>query len=283
MAVTPDEADRDEFLLDRIDALRVVRADTPEDRSRLLEEIAGHGKPEQDIVRELSKVRPLWRPDRFEEAHRMVMRSLEVLDRNGSRPASVARLGPLSPVARWTVQQVNRWIVKSHQNTLAEQIRKLYERREANSVWGSPEHRMLRRARLDAQRVESGLKGRALGLPTFLIGGAFLSSVFSVLGRIAEAVFGDDGSVALQIAVVVLVVAVLLSLAWVILFAAAVSRRRIRLTVDQPLAALYETIGACGNPPRDRSFDFALYALVFLVLAALVVPAIGTVVIAVLS
>lgn len=283
MAVTPGETVGDEFWLDRIDALRVVRADTPKERSRLLEEIGGSGQPEQDIVRELSKVRPLWLPDRFEEAHRMVMRALEVLDRNGARPATVRHLGPLNPIAQWAVQLVNRWIVKSHQNTLVERIRKLYERREANSIWGSPEHRMLRRARLDAQRVEQGLRSQALGLPTFLLGGAFLSSVFSLLGRAVGAVFGEGGAVPLQVGVVVLIVAVLLALAWVILYAAAVSRRRIRLTVDQPLRALYDTIGACGDPPRDRSYDFALYALIFLLLAALVVPAAGAIVIGLLS
>ncbi|MGZ4672347.1 MAG: hypothetical protein ACXV8K_06765, partial [Ilumatobacteraceae bacterium] len=59
----------DDLLLDRIDALRVLRADTAEEKGAILEQIAGRGKPEQDIVKELAKVRPLWRPDRFEEAH----------------------------------------------------------------------------------------------------------------------------------------------------------------------------------------------------------------------
>lgn len=67
----------------------------------LLEEIAGTGKPEQDIVSELSMVLPLWRPDRFEEAHRMAMRSLAVLDRNGARAPDLPRLGPLVPIASY--------------------------------------------------------------------------------------------------------------------------------------------------------------------------------------
>ena len=62
------------------------------------------------------------------------------------------------------------------------------------------------------------------------------------------------------------------ALSWVVLFSAGVARRRIRMSLDQPLKALYETIGACGNPPRDQSFDFALYAIVFTVLAWVVVP-----------
>jgi hypothetical protein len=66
--------EEEDFLLDRIDALRVLRADTPEEKERLLEEIGGSGGVEQDIVSELSKPRPLWRPERFEEAHRNVIR-----------------------------------------------------------------------------------------------------------------------------------------------------------------------------------------------------------------
>ena len=46
-------------LLDRIDALRVFRADTPEEKARLLEEIGGTGKVEQDIVDQLSKIQPV--------------------------------------------------------------------------------------------------------------------------------------------------------------------------------------------------------------------------------
>ena len=170
---TPDnrESGFDDLILDRIDALRIVRAITPEEKGALLEKIAGRGQVEQDIVREISKIRPLWRPDRFEEAHRMAMRSLEVLDRNGARKAKLPRLGPLKPLASYVVQQMTRWIVKGHQNSLVTRIRKLYERREANSIPGTPEYHMLRRARISAARVEPGYKGNQLGLPTFLLGG----------------------------------------------------------------------------------------------------------------
>ena len=157
-----DSVVADELILDRIDALRVLRADTPEEKGALLEKIAGPGKPEQDIVRELSKLKPLWRPDRFEEAHRWAMRSLEVLDRNGVRGAKLPRMGPLKIIAGYVVQQITRWIVKGHQNTVVTRIRKLYERREANSVWGSPEHRMLRRAR-ESQGLPIDVQGHTTG------------------------------------------------------------------------------------------------------------------------
>jgi hypothetical protein len=267
---TPPVNADEELLIDRIDALRVLRADSLEDKGRLLEEIGGHGKPEQDIVNELSKVRPLWRPDRFEETHRLSMRALEVLDRNGARQAKMpSQLGPLKPVAAWAVQQVNRWIVKSHQNTVIDRVRKLYERREANAIWGSDEHRMLRRARIDATRIETGLKAKPLGLPTFLLGGAFISGISSAIAGIVKALLGSTLGV---IIVCVVLGALLLSFAWVVLYAAGVSRRRIRTSMDQPLRALYETIGACGNPPRDQSYNFAVYAIVLLVLAWIVIP-----------
>ena len=185
-----------ELLLDRIDALRVLRARSRKEKGTILEQIAGRGQAEQDIVKELSKLRPLWRPDRFEEAHRMAMRSLEVLDRNGARNAKLPRLGPLKPLAEYVVQQMTRWIVKGHQNTLVTRIRKLYERREANAVWGSPEHHMLRRARIDAARVEPGYKGNPLGLPTFLLGGAILSTIISGVRQLANWAFSGVGQTA---------------------------------------------------------------------------------------
>ncbi|HVE19885.1 MAG TPA: hypothetical protein VNB52_12400, partial [Ilumatobacteraceae bacterium] len=249
----------DDLLLDRIDALRVLRADSPEQKGAILEQIAGRGKPEQDIVKELAKVRPLWRPDRFEEAHRMAMRSLEVLDRNGVRPPQMPRLGPLKPVASYVVQQMTRWIVKGYQNRLVTRLRRLYERREANTEWGSREHVMLRRARINAVQVEQGYKGDQLGLPTFLLGGAILSSIVSALRAFVD--WAISGIVGVVVFAVVLAV-VFAGLAWAALYAAGVARRRIRLSTDQPIKALFETIGACGNPPKDDSYNFAAYAIV---------------------
>lgn len=268
---TPDNRENgfDDLILDRIDALRVVRAVTPEEKGALLEKIAGRGQVEQDIVREISKIRPLWRPDRFEEAHRMAMRSLEVLDRNGVRKAKLPRLGPLKPVASYVVQQMTRWIVKGHQNSLVTRIRKLYERREANSIPGTPEYHMLRRARISAARVEPGYKGNQLGLPTFLLGGAIISTIFSGIQAFIRWAFSDlTGSVILAFVLAV----VFGALAWAALYAAGVARRRIRLSTDQPIRALWETIGACGNPPKDSSYDFAVYAIVLLTLTWLLVP-----------
>jgi hypothetical protein len=257
-------------LLDRIDALRVLRASTTEEKGRLLEEIGGPGKVEQEIVSQLSKVKPLWQPAQFPEAHRMAMRSLEVLDRNGVRSAPMPKLlGPLGPLVGAIVQLVTRLIVRVYQNSLVSNIRKLYERREANSIWGSPAHMMLRRARINAVQIEHGLKSNPVGVPGFLLGGAALSGVFSLLAEaLSSAVKNDSGRIILGVATA----ALMLGLSWVAIYAASIARRRIRLTTQQPIRALWDTIGAAGDPPRDHSYQFALIALILLALAALAVP-----------
>ncbi len=269
-AHAPTIGDADEpLLLDRIDALRVLRASSPEEKGALLEELGGSGKVEQDIVSELSKVKPLWKPGEFPEAHRMAMRSLEVLDRNGARNAQLPRLGPLTPVVTWVVQLVTRWIVKGYQNTLVTHIRKLYERREANAIWGSDEHLMLRRARLDATRVEQGFKGNPVGIPTFLLGGAFITTAASAVTNLVTSAFEND---VLLIVIGVVFALLLLGLSWAALYSAAVARRRIRLTTDQPIKVLYDIVGAAGNPPRDQSYNFAIIAIILLILSWVVVP-----------
>ena len=257
-------------LLDRIDALRVLRASTTEEKGRLLEEIGGPGKVEQEIVSQLSKIKPLWQPAQFPEAHRMAMRSLEVLDRNGVRAAPMPKLlGPLKPVVGFIVALVTRLIVRGYQNSLTSNIRKLYERREANSIWGSPAHVMLRRARINAVQVEQGFKSNPIGVPGFLLGGAVLSGVFSLIARgLTSAINDRTGRIILGIVTAV----VMLSLSWVAIYAASIARRRIRLTTQQPMQALWDTVGAAGDPPRDHSYTFALIALILLALSVLAVP-----------
>jgi hypothetical protein len=80
----------------------VLRAETAEEKGRLLEETGGPGKVEQDIVDRRSKVKPLWQPGRFAEAHRVARRSRELLDRNGVRgaPMPPQQLGAAEPGRR---------------------------------------------------------------------------------------------------------------------------------------------------------------------------------------
>jgi hypothetical protein len=258
-----------DLLLDQIDALRVLRARNDDEKGRLLEQIGGKGVVEQEIVQQLSAVRPLRYPERFEEAHRMTMRSIEVLDRNGARPAAVTHIGPLRPIGQWMIQLVSRWIVRSHLNRLMSNICSLYEKREANVAWSTTEHSMLRRARLDARRVQIGMSRQTLGLPAFLLGGAFITTIASALQSVARSALDSTTGVVILAIVLMLV---LVALSWVALYSAGVARRRIRLSTDQPVMALWETMGAAGKPPRDESYNFAVYAIILLILSWIVVP-----------
>lgn len=267
------EPDDGNIVLDELSqhlrALRVLREDNPEEAAAILESLGANGKAEEDIIYQLGAIKPLWLPDRFEEAHRMMMRSLEVLDRNGPRATQLKTLGPLRPVGEWAVQLFTQLIVRNFQQTVVDRVRHLYSRREASAVWGSAEHHMLRRARIDAERVTPGLKGRALGLPTFLLGGAFISSILGGLNSLGRAVVQYKHTMVVATIVMFIVFA---GASWAVLQAAAIARRRIQLTLDKPLAALFETIGACGKPPKDDSMTFALYAIVLTGVGWLILP-----------
>lgn len=257
---------------DRFETLQLLRADDDVARGRVLEAMGARGKADDDIIEQLSTHRrPLAQPERFSEAHSVFVRGVEVLHRNGSRPPSISRkLGPLKPIAGWVIQQVTRWIVKNQQNTIIDRVRRLYQLREANAVWGSEEHHLLRRARITMQGVSADIKDKALGVPAFLVGGAFISGISSALQRAFNAALGNP---LLVVVVATLLVLFFVGTAWCVLFAAGLARRRIRLATDAPLHALYETIGSTGNPPKDQAYQFAIYAIIFLALAAIVVPA----------
>lgn len=264
----PREDDQN-LLIDRIDALRILRASSDEERDRLLLRIGGSGLVEQEMARELASMRVLAHPSRFEEAHCVMVRGIEVLHRNGSRPPGFRRLGFLSLVPRWITHQAIQFIVRSHLQSLTRTIGRLYEQREASCAWNTPEHSLLRRCRLDMHRVRDGLESRAIGLPAFIFGGAVLTSVGSGLQAVLR--FARGSTIGIVVAATVLV-GVLVALSWAALYSAAVARRRIKLAVEQPLGALWETIGDAGNPPRDDSFNFAAYSILLLVLSWVIVP-----------
>ena len=263
------DANPADLLLDRIDALRIVLADSDTERDALLLEIGGAGTVEREMAAQVAVQRVLRYPTRFEEAHRLMVRGLEVLDRNGARSPRIGRLGPLAPVAQWMAQQAIRFITRNYLQELTRTLCRLYQRREAASAWGSPERTMLRRSRLDMDRVRDGMAGRALGLPTFIFGGAVLTTAGSLLQNAMRVARGSTLGIAVAAVVLVTVLGVL---SWVALYSASVARRRISIAVEQPLEALWETIGNAGRPPRDDSYNFAVYAIVLLVLSWIVVP-----------
>lgn len=230
------------------------------------------GDPEHDIVETLATAdRPLADPDRFEHAHRVFVRSIEAISVNGKRsPTRRRRLGPLRPIVVPIVRGVTGWLVDGQTNAVFTDVRRLYELREANSVWNSREHRLLRRARMQLQLIGEDLRGGRLTLPVFLLSGAFLSGALSLLRGLIEPIFESEPLViGLALVLTVLVVA----LAAMVLQAASIARMRLRLALTDPLAELYRTIGTTGDPPQDHCFRVALLALVFFAAAMVTVPA----------
>jgi hypothetical protein len=261
------------LLLDNVsDALatfRVLRKSDEAAADELLTQIGGKGNVERDIVFQLGLPKPVYLPERFDQAHRLAMRAIEVLDRNGARRAPLRKLGPAEPVVHYFVQLATRWIVRNHEESLISAMKNLYGRREASCVWGSPEMHMLRRARTQAERLEPGYKGRALGVPTFLLGGAVISTIVGYFEGVTDIVRRDRWFFLSASGVIFLI---FLFASWVVLRGAGVARHRIRLTTDRPMKALYETIGGCGNPPTDDAQMFAVIAIALTFLAWIVVP-----------
>ena len=256
-------------LLDRLDTFRVLRADDEATKSELLEELAVLGEPEQDIARELLAAGPLAQPERFEKAHRDMARGLEVLERNGGRRAKIDVLGPFDTPASVVASAIAGWITKRYRHTLIGEIRGLYEAREANARPGSPEHRMLRRARLQATSLEHGYGSAQIGIPGFLLGGAALSTSFAVVRNWLGSIFQSTAGTVL---VTLVLAAIVLGISWAFFYGAAVARRRIKLSTDGSAAALWQAIGACGDPPRDHSLGFAGLAVALVVVSWLAVP-----------
>jgi hypothetical protein len=58
----------------------------------------------------------------------------------------------------------------------------------------------------------------------------------------------------------------------VILRGTAMAGRRIRLATGEPLAALWDSLGNCGRPPRDQSRAFAFAAITLAVAVWIVLP-----------
>ena len=258
-------------LSERLEQFHVLAASDDAAADTLLNELGGSGAVEREMLRELGAARPLAHPERVSEAHRVAMKALEVLARNGSRPPSQLTAGPLTGVARMVVQQVIRYIVRNHQKNVVDAIHDLYARRLGWVPTGDASRLTLVRARLDLERASPAYKKSGSVVPTFLVGGAAASTLAQVARGAASATAGSR--VGLAVAGVVMFL-VLLGASWAILRGAAIARRRIQLTLHRPLAALWETLGWAGHPPRDNARMFALVSITLTALGLLVVPAV---------
>lgn len=261
-------------LTDQLDRTRRLLLGNPEEVAiRAMERETGVSKVEARITADLADRAPLAYPERFLDAHRLVMRAMEVLDRDGSREPKVPSLGPLTPLVELAVEKVADFIVKSYASDVAGRLRKLYARREAQAPPEQPARRLLARARVETERVAPDY-GSGGGLPLLVAGGAAIPALGAV-AQYAGAI--NFRSVWVVLALVGLMFVLFGALSWVLLRGAGVARRRSRLIMRAPLAALWETVGHCGDPPEDDSTIYATIAIVMTAIAWFLLPALAAV------
>jgi len=72
-------------LEERFNAFQLVRKSDETAKDEVLSELGASSEDDADIILELSSTWPLGHPERFDSAHMLMVRSLEVLDWNGAR------------------------------------------------------------------------------------------------------------------------------------------------------------------------------------------------------
>lgn len=258
-------------LSDQLNRTRGLLRRSPDEVAALaLERAGGHAEAELRIAASLAAGTTLAVPDRFPEAHRLCMRALEVLDREGSRDAGAPKLGPLKPLAEPAVEFVAEYIVSSYAEDVVNRLRTLYARRESQAAPGTPDRRELARARMDLERIAPGFGGGSPLTPVLAAGASVsaLASAFQFLGALD---FTNRRLLAVSAAILFVV---FFLCAGILLRGAAVARRRATLIMQGPLAALWETIGHAGAPPRDSSEGFAMISVGLTALVWIVGPAV---------
>jgi hypothetical protein len=238
-----------------------------------LDEIDVRSARDREMLRELARSSSLARPDRFESDHRRVLVGLESLRRHGHHgPSAGAQLPLLRMPVRFLVELVARYVVVTHVKNVAVNLRNLYWLREMQTDDESPEVELLRKARLDAQALVEITKSREIGVPTFVIGAVLIPIGLSVW-RLASGTI-REWWVALLAGAAGVAIGFLIS--WFVLRGAALASRRIRLSVAQPLAELWQTVGHCGSPPKDQSRRFAVVAITLTLGVWIVLPLLVT-------
>ena len=260
---------------EELDAFKTFAKNDQAAADAIFESLDGKGKVEQEMLLQLGAWKPLYKPDRFDEAHHVAMRALEVLYRNGHRKAPI-KLSFLTPIAQYFVQLVTRFVVRDHVKSVVNNVHNLYTRRWTSSPKDTADARMLRRAWFHVEKVSAGYKGKSLGLPTFVLGGAFISAIIGLLLKLADS--GTQNKWVLIILAVALYL-VLIGFGYGVIKGSAIARRRIKMSLDQPLHNLWDAVGAAGNPPKDKAIEFAMYSLIIMAVAAVGIPIIAAIMI----
>ena len=225
---------------------------------------------ENAIASDLAERAPLANPERFQASHVLAVHALEVLERHGDGGVRVAALGPLRPVVRTAVGAVAAYITKSFAASILDSMLTLYTRRESQAAPGSPERRLLARARVETGRLRTTYGGGGIGLPVLVAAGAAVPAVLSSAQVLGQLPIGREG---LILALLGALFVFMLGLSWSLFRGARLAHRRSRLIMGRPLAALWETIGNAGEPPKDGSLRFGALAVILPIVAWIAVPA----------
>jgi hypothetical protein len=254
----------------QLDRFKLLPGGSQADAERVLSGLTPRSPREREAADELADRTILAHPDRFEDAHHLTVKALEVFDRHGWRHPRLPRwLGPARAVAEYPVELVAKTIVKAHARNVSNQMRRLYERREAQCGFDDPQRRPLARARIAMTRLAPDFAGSGGGLPKFLVGGAVISGLASAAKQLGD--LSGGGAIAF-VALGAVAFVLFAASSWIIVQGAAVAHRRSTLIMRSPLEALWQTIGACGNPPEDDSLTFATIGIVLTAIAWFVTP-----------
>ena len=271
----PKERSEEDSLLEgltrQLSQARLLLSANPEGAAdEAMSAIAAEREVEAKVTTELATPHAVAQPERFLAAHRTAIQALELLDREGWRKPSVSsKFGPLKPAARIGAQYVTQYIVKGYANSAANSMRRLYTRREPQTVRGTPERIMLAQARMEMDRLTNGFAGGGFGAPAIIAGGAAISLFASVTQFVTGLNYLSRPVLISTLLLIVIMFGVLSSL---LLTAAGVAHRRCQVIAGQALADLWEAVGRAGNPPEDNSQPFAIIAIVLSALVWVVVP-----------
>lgn len=145
----------------------------------------------------------------------------------------------------------------------------LYTARENQARRGSEEWRALYFARWNMDKMDARYRGDRVGIPLLIFGGRLFAALATGLGEVFAAVATRD---LLLVIFAVAMLAILAAVGTGIVQSAGIAKRRIAMTVERPLATLYEVVGNAGIPPRDNAWAFALGAVAVLILLWLIIP-----------
>jgi hypothetical protein len=267
------EQDEPNVVFDELrERLRFLTARDEATRDAALADMDVQSPRETMMVTELADRRVLVHPEQFPDAHRLLMRAMEVTARHGHHSPTLGNFGAfgfLKPVASWLVRLVARYINYSYLGKLCDELRNLYGRRETQAKTSTAERNMLSLARAEITRLREGYKQNPVGLPSFVFGALLVP-----LGASITRLFGGFGDLSTVAAIIVTAAFVLLSLlvSWVILRGAAMAHRRRTLIVRQPLEALWTAVGNNHKAPRDDASAFAYVAIILTILGGVVLP-----------